>query len=337
MPRSQPVRRPDHLQPLPAGGGGGQAARPSGGPTGASTPATPAPSPTWSSTTSTASRCGPGCARDRPLPIAQAVAWGRQLADSLAYLHDLGHRPPGPEAGERPGHPRRPPGHHRLRHRPPRGRPPPDLEAPVGSAGHARLHEPRAGPGRPGRRPQRRLRLGRDDVRDAHRPGPVSRGQQPGRDGRSHEAATPSPFASCAPRCPPALEAVVMHAMRRYPEHRYATAAELLDDLDRLDTLDPARSTSLRREAHGRHGRVRLGRRLWAWVAMIAFGFLGIVAVILALSVVLRCARPGRRVVRQPAARAGSGSSSSTCSAASHAVVLPGAQYDAAVADGRPL
>src|SRR6201999_3302707 len=37
----------------------------------------------------------------------------------------------------------------------------------------------------------------------------------------------------------PALEAVVLKAMRRYPDNRYRNAADLLADLDRLDQLDP--------------------------------------------------------------------------------------------------
>ena len=54
-------------------------------------------------------------------------------------------------------------------------------------ARHPRLHEPRAGSGRSGRCPQRHLRLGRDDVRDADGRHAVPRRQQPGRDGRAHE------------------------------------------------------------------------------------------------------------------------------------------------------
>jgi hypothetical protein len=34
------------------------------------------------------------------------------------------------------------------------------------------------------------------------------------------------------------LEAVVLHAMRRYPENRYASAEDLLADLGRYQSLD---------------------------------------------------------------------------------------------------
>jgi serine/threonine-protein kinase len=55
-----------------------------------------------------------------------------------------------------------------------------------------------------------------------------------------HLQATPKPIHRQRPETPPALEAVVMHAMRRYPDNRYQSADELLADLDRLETLDPA-------------------------------------------------------------------------------------------------
>ena len=76
-----------------------------------------------------------------------------------------------------------------------------------------------------------------------------------------------------------------MHAMRRYPEHRYPAAADLLDDLDRLDTLDPAQydmspEPPMGGMAGGGLGQAALGvggpdRRV---------GFIGIVAVIIALT-----------------------------------------------------
>jgi len=40
------------------------------------------------------------------------------------------------------------------------------------------------------------------------------------------------------PQVPPALEAVVLKAMRRYPEHRYQDGAQLVQDLERLDEID---------------------------------------------------------------------------------------------------
>jgi serine/threonine-protein kinase len=55
-----------------------------------------------------------------------------------------------------------------------------------------------------------------------------------------HLQSHPKPIHDQRPDVPPALEAVALHAMRRYPENRYQSADDLLADLDRLDTLDPA-------------------------------------------------------------------------------------------------
>jgi len=49
---------------------------------------------------------------------------------------------------------------------------------------------------------------------------------------------TPAPIRERRPDVPAALEAVVLKSMRRSPGLRYQSAAELLDDLRRLDSLD---------------------------------------------------------------------------------------------------
>ncbi len=48
-----------------------------------------------------------------------------------------------------------------------------------------------------------------------------------------------TPIRKLRPDVPPALDAVVTHAMRRHPAARYQTAAELVHDLDHLDTSKP--------------------------------------------------------------------------------------------------
>ncbi|HEX3426417.1 MAG TPA: serine/threonine-protein kinase [Acidimicrobiales bacterium] len=53
-----------------------------------------------------------------------------------------------------------------------------------------------------------------------------------------HLQGTPKPIRQLRPDVPPGLEAVVLHAMRRYPENRYASAEELLADLGRYQSLD---------------------------------------------------------------------------------------------------
>jgi tetrahydromethanopterin S-methyltransferase subunit B len=86
---------------------------------------------------------------------------------------------------------------------------------------------------------------------------------------------------------PPALEAVVLHAMRRSPENRYRAAAEIVTDLDHLDTLDPRRYDLGPEPPVGGIAAASSARRVWAYAALVAVIFLGVVAVILALSVLV--------------------------------------------------
>jgi serine/threonine-protein kinase len=55
-----------------------------------------------------------------------------------------------------------------------------------------------------------------------------------------HLTKNPAPVRRVRHDASPELEAVVMKAMRRYPEHRYQSAADLAADLNRLDSLDAA-------------------------------------------------------------------------------------------------
>jgi serine/threonine protein kinase len=103
-----------------------------------------------------------------------------------------------------------------------------------------------------------------------------------------HMGENPVPLRKIRPDVPPALEAVVMHAMRRRPENRYQTVEDLVADLNRLDTLDPSIYDTSPEPAMGGMAAVNSEGRLWAFAAIIAVSFVGIVAVILVLSVVLR-------------------------------------------------
>lgn len=103
-----------------------------------------------------------------------------------------------------------------------------------------------------------------------------------------HLGEHPAPIRKVRPDVAPALEAVVLHAMRRYPANRYQTATELTADLDRLDTLDPASFDTAPEPPMGGMAAIGSERRLWALVAIIAVSFVGIVAVIITLSLVLR-------------------------------------------------
>jgi serine/threonine-protein kinase len=103
-----------------------------------------------------------------------------------------------------------------------------------------------------------------------------------------HLTENPVPIHKLRPEVPPALEAVVLHAMRRMPEHRYQSADELQADLDRLDTLDVTAFDSSPEPPIGGMAAINSERRLWALVALVAVSFIGVVAVIITLSVVFR-------------------------------------------------
>jgi serine/threonine protein kinase len=103
-----------------------------------------------------------------------------------------------------------------------------------------------------------------------------------------HLGEHPKPIADLRPDVPPALAAVVTHAMRRYPEHRYQTMTEVLHDLDHLDEIDPKSFDQTPEPSMGGMAAVTSERRLWALVALVAVSFLGLVGVIITLSIVLR-------------------------------------------------
>jgi serine/threonine protein kinase len=103
-----------------------------------------------------------------------------------------------------------------------------------------------------------------------------------------HLGENPTPIRKLRNDVPPALEAVVMHAMRRHPANRYQSAEDILTDLDHLDALDPNAYDTSPEKPMGGMAAVNSERRLWAFVGLVAVIFLGVVAVIIALSVLLR-------------------------------------------------
>jgi hypothetical protein len=76
--------------------------------------------------------------------------------------------------------------------------------------------------------------------------------------------------------------------MRRQPAHRYQSTEELVADLDHLDSLDPDAYDLSDEPPMGGMAAINSEKRLWALVALVAVSFLGLVAIIIALSVVLR-------------------------------------------------
>ena len=103
-----------------------------------------------------------------------------------------------------------------------------------------------------------------------------------------HLGEHPTPIANLRPDVPPALAAVVTHAMRRRAANRYQTMDEVVHDLDHLDEVDPTSFDQTPEPSIGGMASVNSEKRLWALVALVAVAFLGIVGVIITLSIVLR-------------------------------------------------
>jgi len=221
------------------------------------------------------------------LPIATVVDWGRQLAAALAYLHSHGvvHRDLKPEnilvtgAGE-------------LK---------------ISDFGTAMLEGARRltwkhlseSLGTPDYMSPEQIQGERGDARsDVYAWGVMMyellTGRVPFRGDNwmavmaGHLGEHPAPIASLRPDVPPALAAVVAHAMRRYPGNRYQTMDEVVHDLDHLDTVDPAAYDDSPEPSMGGMAAVSSEKRLWALVALVAVSFIGVVAIIITLSVVLR-------------------------------------------------
>jgi serine/threonine-protein kinase len=103
-----------------------------------------------------------------------------------------------------------------------------------------------------------------------------------------HLQGTPRRIVQTRPEVPASLEAVVLHAMRRYPEARYQSAGDLLTDLRSLDQLDPSSYDMTPEPAIGGMAAADSSKRLWIYMLLVAVGFVCAVALILILEVILR-------------------------------------------------
>ena len=103
-----------------------------------------------------------------------------------------------------------------------------------------------------------------------------------------HMQRNPRPIRALRHDVPPALEAVVLKAMRRMPENRYQSADDLVNDLEKLETLDPASFDLSPEPPLGGMAAAGSARRLWGYMALIAAGFIALVALIVTLTVVLK-------------------------------------------------
>jgi serine/threonine-protein kinase len=218
----------------------------------------------------------------RQVPVDVTVDWGRQLADTLAYLHSHGvvHRDLKPEnilvTAE-----------NKLK------------VADFGTAlldGAKRLtwRHLSESLGTPDYMSPEQIQGGRGDVRsDIYAWGIIMyellTGHVPFRGDNwiatmaGHLTKDPRPVRKDRPDVSPVLEAVVLKAMRRYPEHRYQSAGELRADLDRLDTLDTADFDLSPEAPMGGLAAVESRQRLVVLVTAIAIGVVALGVLIFVL------------------------------------------------------
>jgi serine/threonine protein kinase len=103
-----------------------------------------------------------------------------------------------------------------------------------------------------------------------------------------HLRRAPRRIREIRPEVSPELEAVVLKAMRRYPKNRYQTASELLEDLDRLDSLDVSSFDLSEEPPMGGMAAAGSTRQMWVYVAAVAAGFVGLLVLIIVLAKVIR-------------------------------------------------
>ena len=103
-----------------------------------------------------------------------------------------------------------------------------------------------------------------------------------------HLQRDPRPIHQIRRDVPPALEAVVLKAMRRYPASRYQSADELLADLNDLDSLDLLTFDLSPERPMGGMSATPTGWRLWGYIGLIALGFIVALVLVVVVSVVLK-------------------------------------------------
>jgi serine/threonine-protein kinase len=103
-----------------------------------------------------------------------------------------------------------------------------------------------------------------------------------------HLTRTPEPLSKLNPEVPPALDAIIRKALRRYAENRYQSAAELLRDLDHIDEIDPSTFDFSPEPPMGGMAAVESTKRIWQLIAVVAVVFILVCALVIGLTVVLR-------------------------------------------------
>ena len=221
------------------------------------------------------------------VPVDRAITWGSELADALAYLHGKGvvHRDLKPEniLVSDDG---------RL------------VIIDFGSAlqeGARRLtwRNLTEGVGTPDYMSPEQIQGGRGDQRsDVYAWGilmyELLAGHVPyGGDNwmavmAGHLQRSPESIREQRPEVSPALEAVVLKAMRRFPDNRYQTADALRADLARLDDLDVSAFDTTPEPPMGGMSSAATKGKLWVYIAVIAGGFIALLVIVVLLAKVIR-------------------------------------------------
>jgi serine/threonine-protein kinase len=225
-------------------------------------------------------------AHHKGVPVEIALRWGRQLAEALAYLHAHGivHRDLKPEnilvnSAD-------------------------DLKiADFGSAlldGAKRLTWKHLtdSVGTPDYMSPEQIQGGRGDQRsDVYAWGVMMyellSGRMPFRGDTwmatmaGHLTKAPEPLDRHHHDIPDGLVAVVMHAMRRYPEHRYQLMTDVLADLDHVETVSPDQYDRTPEPPMGGMAAAGSDKTIWLYALAISFGFIAVCAVIVLVSVLL--------------------------------------------------
>jgi serine/threonine-protein kinase len=103
----------------------------------------------------------------------------------------------------------------------------------------------------------------------------------------AHLNQDPTPPRKLNSAIPPSLEAIVLKAMRRYPEHRYQRPTDLLADLDGIDTLDLATFDLKPEPPMGGVAAIESSKRFWLFVAIVTVVVVVVGAIAVALAVLL--------------------------------------------------
>jgi serine/threonine-protein kinase len=82
----------------------------------------------------------------------------------------------------------------------------------------------------------------------------------------------------------PALEAVVLKAMRRYPEHRYQTPEELRDDLNHLDSVDASAFDLSPEPPMGGMAAMESTKRIWKLIAIVSLTFIVLATTVIVIA-----------------------------------------------------